>query len=168
MEELDIEAEFRQYAELQQALESGDVITITAALAGAKNASSLIKEAMDLASTVKNADLVRSLSKLNLEMANVENALATAQREATALEDENIALKKQLKEAQSPSVKIIRKSGLSYVEGDEETPICASCYGATGKVIPLNFSPLPPQLRAGNSQERYKCSNCDAIVYQQN
>lgn len=167
MDNLDIEREFRQYAEFQQSLESDDVIEIAKALAGAKNASGLLKEAIDLASTTKNADLVRNLSKLNLEMASVENALATTQREVTALENENAALRQQLKETQSPSLKIIRKNGLSYVEGDEATPICAGCYSSKKQVIPLNFKPVPPAVRQGNPANRYKCPSCEAVAYQQ-
>jgi len=164
-----LESEFRQYAELQQTAEllSGDeVIEIVKALAGVKNTTSILKEAIDLAKTTENADLIRKLSKLDLEMAEVESELAKAKRETTALEDENASLRKQLQEALSPIIKVVRRNGLSYVEGDKETPICAGCHGSSGSIIPLNIAVKVETpgitLPAG---EKYKCPSCGAIAY---
>ena len=67
---------------------------IAKTLAALKNAGALTQDALSLVDAVKNAELYRKLSKLNLEMAGIENALAETQREATRLESENAKFKK--------------------------------------------------------------------------
>jgi hypothetical protein len=111
----------------------------------AKSSSSTVKELLDVYTSAKNADLHRSITKLDREMAETERLLTAAMREADtldrdklALERENAKLKEEIEKLKlgQTQPKLLMKDGLYYQESGEG-PFCPNCYVSHGVQMPL-------------------------------
>lgn len=133
-----LEEEFREYANRNNDGEYAELIEIVKALTGMKNGTGLLKEAIELANETKNADLIRSLSKLNLEMATVESELAISKRKAVLMEAEIESLVKTVEALRHPSDEPVERNGLYYTGNGGKGPYCPRCWDENKKFIRLS------------------------------
>lgn len=152
-EELTIEIEFRQYAELIQlaealGMEPGVLTAIAKAMGAGKSAIEITKTMANLVGKTQNADLIDQMADLKLAMADLKGALADAKEEAATLQSENNHLRTRIDELEQPTVFLI-KEGKFYQGARGEGPYCPQCWEDNKKLS------LMSDIGMGNS----KCSN---------
>lgn len=132
------EQEFERYAlphKVKACLEDGGkeemLSEMINAVKGVQIASELTKETLEAVRELENAQLVRSMSQLLLELSKVEASLAQTNRQVTALEEELAEIKRQKGEKL-----LIGEDGL-YRSADGNGPYCVACYEGRKQAITL-------------------------------
>lgn len=159
-----LEREFSEYASIARIVEfiekhDSDMLHEFTELSRlAKSSSSTVKELLDVYTSAKNADLHRSITKLDREMAETERLLTAAMREADTLDREKLALEREntrLKEeieklkTNSSDIKLVQNENGLYYKNDGEGPFCKYCSEKLGKYVEMSFSTFP--------DENYRC-----------
>lgn len=128
-----------------------DITSITAALAGIKNATEIAKAIKDSGSSLEQAevklqfaDLISSLADAKIEIASIREVIS--EKESQIIDLNN---KLQLKE------NIIWKKPYYFVEknGDKDGPFCQKCYDSEQKLIRLQ-----------GEEGLWQCHDCKSTV----
>ena len=143
---MDIEIEFRQYAELMQVasslgMEPMALTAIAKAMGAGKTAIDITKAMTDLVGKTQNAELIDQMADLKLAMADLKIALADAKEETLEFQARNKELEKQLAEAKSPKIKLVRKEGSRFYykeDSTDDTPYCPQCWDNEQKLSVIN------------------------------
>ena len=147
---------------LEKAFREFDMATgieIGAALRSLGAAVSLAKTVMEVAKKTDNAELIRAIADLNLEMATANLGMADLTNQLAELKQENIQLKGKIRELEE-SAKPERQLGIGkdgfYYTGTGDGPFCTGCYDKDAKTIRLQ-----PQNSRLKVLGKYKCPGCD-------
>jgi predicted RNase H-like nuclease (RuvC/YqgF family) len=155
---MNLEDEFECYAAIAKLTEEFEDMTpaeVTATITGIRFLFDTLRNATQASDQAKNADLIRAIAQLNLEVAKIESELATKTREVTRLEQEAIELREKIARLDAqPNEKLNRKNEFYYRENDE-IPCCPRCYESEKKVIHLNKPPVPLE-----TMTYYRCPEC--------
>ena len=155
----DLEGEFLQYASIVKLTEGQEMTGIeTAALvASIKNGLDLFKNIADAKDEAKCTELIRVISKMNGELAKLENELADRLRESTAKDNEIAEFKEQVKQLKEKPQSLTLKGKFYYKQNDER-PFCPVCYDSTDLKISLLTEATEMEQSAFGYQ--YKCVTC--------
>ncbi|ACK66889.1 hypothetical protein PCC8801_2891 [Rippkaea orientalis PCC 8801] len=130
------------------------------AITAGKNTLDAIKFLTEYANEVKESqhygELMRAIGTLNLELSEVKSRLAEQILENSALKTQLEEVARENRELKNPTYKVIIKTGFYYVEGQEEIPICGSCYSTKGKPIPMKYVDMP-------HTPYYRCAVCRGV-----
>ena len=150
---MDLESEFEGYASLMK-LAEGEAMTgveIGAVITALRNSFDIVKNSVDAVDAGKQAELIRAIASMNLELSKLEGELAAKNRDVLRLTEENTSLAKQLAELKKPSIEnLVCKGSEYFTEESNRGPYCPNCYENGGLRILLNEI-------AG---AMYKCSKC--------
>jgi hypothetical protein len=133
-------------------------IEIGAALRSLGAAVGLAKTVMDVAKKTDNAELIRAIADLNLEMATANLGMADLTNQLAELKQENIQLKgkiRELEESAKPERQLSIGEDGFYYDAIGDGPFCTGCFDGKGKTIRLQLE-SPPFTTFG----KYKCPSC--------
>lgn len=115
---------------------------IEGAIRGSSSVIKLIRDLTDIANKTGNAELIRAIASLNLEvaegnlkLADVTNQLAELKQENSSLKQENSRLEDELLKLQEESsTDLDYRCGL-YYDKDKPEPFCPNCYASKKKTM---------------------------------
>jgi cell division protein FtsB len=141
---------------LEKAFSEFDMATgieIGGAIKSLGAAVSLAKTVMDVAKKVDNAELIKAIADLTLEMANANLGMAELTNQLAETKLENTQLKqkiKELEEGTKPNQLQLGKDKLYYSE-QNEGPFCPHCHNQGERSLLTQFS---------IGEESYRCVKC--------
>jgi hypothetical protein len=145
---------------LEKAFREFKMITgteISSAIKSLGAAVSLAKTVMEVAKKIDNAELIRAIANLNLEMATANLGMADLTNQLAELKQENVQLKgkiRELEESAKPERQLnIGEDGFYYT-GAGDGPFCTGCFDINGKTIRLQED------KSEISFGKYKCPSC--------
>lgn len=133
-------------------------LDIAKGLRAISDATALAQRLYDLASKIKNAELLETVADLRVELANAKNILADATTDVAELKEENRKLieeVRRLEAANKPDADLIRNGDLYYKESGEG-PFCPNCYLSSKRISLLGGTRVP-----GANIAIYHCSSCN-------
>jgi uncharacterized protein YfcZ (UPF0381/DUF406 family) len=128
-------------------------IEIGGAIKSLSAAVSLARTVIDVAKKVDNAELIKAITDLTLEMANANLGMAELTNQLAETKLENTQLKqkiRELEEGTKPNQLQLGKDKLYYSE-QSEGPFCPHCYNQGERSLLTQFS---------IGEESYRCVKC--------
>lgn len=130
-----------------------DALSISQALTALKHASEIVK-------TLRNADVLYEKAELKLKIAELAEALATAQLSVLETQAEVHTLKQEIARMSADARGSVEmRDGVYFIREGEllSGPFCARCYEADGRRMPLaKFT------GAFSAIGQYNCPQCKA------
>jgi gas vesicle protein len=147
---------------LEKAFREFDMATgieIGAAIKSLSAAINLAKTAVEVAKKIDNAELIRAIADLTLEMANANLGVADLTNQLAELKQENGQLKgkiRELEESAKPERQLSIGEDGFYYGGFGDGPFCTGCFDKNGKTIRLQLEKSEFKFFG-----KYKCPGCN-------
>ena len=123
---------------------------MTDVLAGISAALGSVTKLIETAKSMKDSKLELAIADLHVQLADIKLKIAD-------LTNENAELKEQLRQRQEKPPVIIER-GLYFTMPRHEGPYCPTCYGGSGKLIPLAVAVVSGRMAV---RGKWHCNKCN-------
>ena len=113
-------------------------LEITGTIQSIRAAIGLAKSITEVAKKLDNAELIRLIADLNLEMADANLKLANINNELAEMKQGNLQLREQIRKLESDQSRnrpLIKSDNGMYFTDDGEGPFCPNCYNNSERTL---------------------------------